>query len=77
MNIDEKIKVVLEKIDGHKSVIGHILIKDDSIGIDYTDTVEMDMVDAFVLNHQIKISLLEEILQDLNNGIDTQYDIIE
>jgi hypothetical protein len=72
MNIDEKIKVVLEKIDGHKSVIGHILIKDDSIGIDYTDTVEMEMVDDFVLNHQRKISFLEGILQDLNNGVDTQ-----
>ena len=77
MNIEDKIRVVSEKIDGHKSVIGHILIQDNSIGIDYTDTVEMAMVNDFVLNHQEKISLLEEILQDLNNGVDTQYDIIE
>jgi hypothetical protein len=71
MNIEDKIRVVSEKIDGHKSVIGHILIQDDSIGIDYTDTVEMAMVNDFVLNHQEKISLLEKILEELNNGVNT------
>lgn len=72
MNIEDKIRAVSEKIDGHKSVIGHILIQDNSIGIDYTDTVEMEMVDDFVLNHQRQISFLEGILQDLTNGVDTQ-----
>jgi hypothetical protein len=30
----------------------------------------MEMVDDFVLNHQIKISFLQETLDDLKNGID-------
>jgi hypothetical protein len=30
----------------------------------------MKMVDDFVLNHQIKISFLEAVLNDLRNGID-------
>ena len=70
MNIEDKIKAVSEKIDNHKSLIGHIIVRDDSIGIDYTDTVEMSMVDDFVLGHQRKILLLEGILKDLKNGID-------
>jgi hypothetical protein len=70
MNVEDKIRAVSEKIDGHKSVIGHILLRDNSIGIDYTDTEEMKMVDDFVLNHQIKISFLEAVLNDLRNGID-------
>lgn len=70
MNIEDKIRTVSEKIDGHKSSIGHILVRDDSIGIDYTDPVEMEMVDGFVLDQQEKITLLEEVLSNLNNGID-------
>jgi hypothetical protein len=70
MIIDEKIKVVSEKIEGHKSVIGHILLRDISTGIDYTDPIEMEMVDEFVLGQQHKIALLEEVLSNLNNGID-------
>jgi len=70
MNIEDKITAVSEKIDNHKSLIGHILVRDNSIGIDYTDTVEMSMVDDFVLIHQRKILLLEGILKDLKNGID-------
>jgi hypothetical protein len=57
MNIEDKIRAVSEKIDGHRSTIGHILVRDNSIGIDYTDPVE-------------KIEFLEEILSNLNNGID-------
>jgi hypothetical protein len=70
MNIEDKARAVLESIDGHKSSIGHILIRDNSIGIDYTDPVEMEMVDEFVLGQQNKIALLEEVLYNLNNGID-------
>jgi hypothetical protein len=70
MNIEDKARAVLESIDGHKSSIGHILIRDNSIGIDYTDPVEMEMVDEFVLGQQKKIALLEEVLSNLNNGID-------
>jgi hypothetical protein len=70
MNIEDKARAVLESIDGHKSSIGHILIRDNSIGIDYTDPVEMEMVDEFVLGQQHKIALLEEVLSNLNNGID-------
>jgi len=70
MNIEDKIRAVSEKMDGHKSVIGHILLRDNSIGIDYEDPAEMEMVEDFVLNHQIKISFLEAVLNDLRNGID-------
>lgn len=70
MNVEDKIRAVSEKIDGHKSVIGHILLRDNSIGIDYEDPAEMEMVEDFVLNHQIKISFLEAVLNDLRNGID-------
>lgn len=70
MNIEDKIKAVSEKIDGHRSVIGHILVRDDSIGIDYLDPIEMEMIDGFVLSQQEKIAFLEEVLSNLNNGID-------
>lgn len=70
MDIEDKIRVVSEKIEGHKSLIGHILVQDDSIGIDYSDLVEMEMVNAFVLSQQEKIAFLEEVLSNLNNGID-------
>lgn len=70
MDIEDKIRVVSEKIEGHKSLIGHILTRDNSIGIDYLDPVEMEMVDAFVLSQQEKIAFLEEVLSNLNNGID-------
>jgi hypothetical protein len=70
MNIEDKIRVVSEKIDSHKSLIGHILVQDDSIGIDYSDPIEMEMVDGFVLSQQQKIAFLEEVLSNLNNGID-------
>jgi hypothetical protein len=70
MNIEEKIRAVSEKIDGHISIIGHILVRDDSIGIDYSDPVEMEMIDSFVLSQQEKIAFLEEVLSNLNNGID-------
>lgn len=70
MNIEDKIRAVSEKIEGHKSLIGHILVRDNSIGIDYLDPVEMEMVDAFVLSQQEKIAFLEEVLSNLNNGID-------
>jgi hypothetical protein len=70
MNIEDKIRAVSEKIDGHKSLIGHILIYDDSIGIDYSDPIEMEMIEDFVLSQQEKIEFLEEVLSNLNNGID-------
>jgi hypothetical protein len=70
MNIEDKIRVVSEKIDGHRSTIGHILVRDNSIGIDYTDPVEMEMINSFILSQQEKIEFLEEILSNLNNGID-------
>jgi hypothetical protein len=70
MNIEDKIRAVSEKIDSHKSLIGHILVRDDSIGIDYLDPVEMEMVDSFVLTQQEKIVFLEGLLEDLKNGID-------
>lgn len=70
MNIEDKIRSVSEKIDGHKSLIGHLLVQDDSIGIDYMDPVEMEMVNAFILSQQEKIAFLEEVLSNLNNGID-------
>jgi hypothetical protein len=70
MNIEDKMRAVSEKIEGHRSLIGHILVRDDSIGIDYTDPVEMEMVDSFVLSQQEKIAFLEEVLSNLNNGID-------
>ena len=70
MNIEDKIRAVSEKIDGHRSTLGHILVRDNSIGIDYADPVEMEMVDGFVLNQQEKIAFLEEVLSNLNNGID-------
>lgn len=70
MNIEDKIRLVSEKIDGYKSLVGHILVRDDSIGIDYTDPVEMEMIDSFVLSQQEKIEFLEEVLSNLNNGID-------
>jgi hypothetical protein len=70
MNIEEKIRAVSEKIDGHISIIGHILVRDDSIGIDYSDPVQMEMIDSFVLSQQEKIAFLEEVLSNLNNGID-------
>jgi hypothetical protein len=70
MNIEDKIRAVSDKIDNHKSLIGHILVRDDSIGIDYSDTVEMSMVDDFVLSHQTKILFLEGVIKDLKNGID-------
>lgn len=70
MDIEDKIRLVSEKINGHKSLIGHILIQDNSIGIDYADPVEMKMIDSFVLSQQEKIAFLEEVLSNLNNGID-------
>jgi hypothetical protein len=70
MNIEDKIRAVSEKIDGYKSLVGHILVRDNSIGIDYTDPVEMEMIDSFVLSQQEKIAFLEEVLSNLNNGID-------
>jgi hypothetical protein len=70
MNIEDKIRAVSEKIDGHRSTIGHILVRDNSIGIDYTDPVEMEMINSFILSQQEKIEFLEEILSNLNNGID-------
>lgn len=70
MNIEDKIRAVSEKIDGHRSTIGHILVRDNSIGIDYTDPVEMEMINSFVLSQQEKIEFLEEILSNLNNGVD-------
>jgi hypothetical protein len=70
MNIEDKIRAVSEKIDGHKSLIGHILIQDNSIGIDYTDPVEMEMINKFVLSQQEKVAFLEGVLSNLNNGID-------
>lgn len=70
MNIEDKIRAVSEKIDGHRSTIGHILARDNSIGIDYTDPIEMEMINSFVLSQQEKIEFLEEILSNLNNGID-------
>jgi hypothetical protein len=70
MTIDEKIRAVSEKIEGHKSSIEHILLRDISTGIDYADPIEMEMVDEFVLGQQHKIALLEEVLSNLNNGID-------
>jgi hypothetical protein len=70
MNIEDKIRAVSEKIDGHKSLIGHLLVQDESIGIDYTDPIEMEMINSFILSQQEKIEFLEEILSNLNNGID-------
>ena len=70
MNIEDKIRAVSEKIDGYKSLIGHILIQDNSIGIDYTDPVEMEMINKFVLSQQEKVEFLEGVLSNLNNGID-------
>jgi hypothetical protein len=70
MTIDEKIRAVSEKIEGHKSMIGHILIRDNSIGIDYLDPNEMEMVNQFVISQQEKILFLEGLLEDLKNGID-------
>lgn len=70
MDIEDKIRLVSEKINSHKSLIGHVLIQDNSIGIDYTDPVEMKMIDRFVLSQQEKIAFLEEVLSNLNNGID-------
>jgi hypothetical protein len=70
MTIDEKIRAVSERIDGHKSMIGHILERDNSIGIDYSDPDEMEMVDQFVISQQEKIVFLEGLLEDLKNGID-------
>lgn len=70
MNIEDKIRIVSEKIDNHRSLIGHILVRDEATGIDYSDPVEMQMVDDFVLEQQQRIAFLEEILNNLNNGID-------
>jgi hypothetical protein len=70
MTIDEKIRAVSEKIEGHKSMIGHILARDNSIGIDYLDPNEMEMVNQFVISQQEKILFLEGLLEDLKNGID-------
>ncbi len=70
MNIEDKIRAVSEKIDGHKSLIGHLLVQDESIGIDYTDPIEMEMINSFILSQQEKIEFLEEILSNLNNGIE-------
>jgi len=70
MTIDEKIRAVSEKIDGHKSLISHILLRDNSIGIDYSDPEEMVMIDQFVISEQEKIVFLEGLLEDLKNGID-------
>ncbi len=70
MNIEDKIRAVSEKIDGHKSLIGHLLVQDESIGIDYTDPIEMEMINSFILSQQERIEFLEEILSNLNNGID-------
>ena len=70
MTIDEKIRAVSEKIDGHKSLISHILLRDNSIGIDYSDPEEMAMIDQFVISEQEKIVFLEGLLEDLKNGID-------
>jgi hypothetical protein len=70
MTIDEKIRAVSEKIDGHKSLIAHILLQDNSIGIDYSDPNEMEMINQFVISEQEKIVFLEGLLEDLKNGID-------
>ncbi len=70
MTIDEKIRAVSEKIDGHKSLISHILLQDNSIGIDYSDPNEMEMINQFVISEQEKIVFLENLLEDLKNGID-------
>ena len=70
MNIEDKIRIVSEKIDNHRSLIGHILVRDEATGIDYSDPAEMQMVDDFVLEQQQRIAFLEEILNNLNNGID-------
>ena len=70
MNIEDKIRIVSEKIDNHKSLVGHILIRDEATGIDYADPIEMKMVDGFVLGQQERIAFLEEVLSNLNNGID-------
>lgn len=67
LSSEDKIKVINDKIDGYRSMIGHILQRDTSIGIDYSDQEEMAMVEDFVLDKQEKIALLESVLEEISS----------